>query len=598
MLHYVIGISLITIAIIVIRRLSDGKIQRRLQYAIWILIPLYMILSPFIKINVPVSDELYYLFTTKIESYAENDEPVVLSGIEQNVKTDKSDIQKGSSKSYDSIIPASQETYNKKTIDFVSAFKKITFIVSVALIAALTLYNAGFIFYCIRKRRYVGKDPSSGLKIFSIRYSGTPFLLFRKIYVDEASEKLNKYVICHEVCHYKHRDYIWIVIRYLVWAINWYNPVIWIAFLLSGRDCELACDEEVVRVFGEASSKEYAETLLELLQQRSKMSFGFTVSTGMRGEFKMMKKRLENIVKPVRNNNKVLVLSLATLLIFTSCAVAEPAPKSIANVPSSESLENLSYKFTCDEDDSINESSDINASNINYTLNDVDLGQMEDGLYSVAMTSVRNDNEDGSYSYVLYPWTQYEVDKDFIDSLEVGGVLSLPDTLEIPADLKNCTITELESAAVSSDTMVLSQYMYMTEYTGNRLYVNSSSGLNFRETVKETWVLWQYDLPVISVLEPISIKISPDVVLYDAYHFVEDGGTYDIANDSEQLRDVLQFRNTSLTEGYVSSIDEFFTRGYNFIAGENSSFDTDVGCHTLTVIRIEEGEITEIYFYA
>ena len=598
MLHYVIGISLITIAIIVIRRLSDGKIQKRLQYAIWILIPIYMILSPFIKINVPISDELYYLFTTKIESYAENDEPVVLSGIEQNVKTDKSDIQKGSSKSYDSIIPASQETYNKKTIDFVSAFKKITFIVSVTLIAALTLYNAGFIFYCIRKRRYVGKDPSSGLKIFSIRYSGTPFLLFRKIYVDEASEKLNKYAICHEVCHYKHRDYIWIVIRYLVWAINWYNPVIWIAFLLSGRDCELACDEEVVRVFGEASSKEYAETLLELLQQRSKMSFGFTVSTGMRGEFKMMKKRLENIVKPVRNNNKVLVLSLATLLIFTSCAVAEPAPKSVANVPSSESLENLSYKFTCDEDDSINESSDINASNINYTLNDVDLGQMEDGLYSVAMTSVRNDNEDGSYSYVLYPWTQYEVDKGFIDSLEVGGVLSLPDTLEIPADLKNCTITELESAAVSSDTMVLSQYKYMTEYTGNRLYVNSSSGLNFRETVKETWVLWQYDLPVISVLEPISIKISPDVVLYDAYHFVEDGGTNDIANDSEQLRDVLQFRNTSLTEGYVSSIDEFFTRGYNFIAGENSSFDTDVGCHTLTVIRIEEGEITEVYFYA
>ena len=140
----------------------------------------------------------------------------------------------------------------------------------------------------------------------------------------------------------------------MVWVINWYNPVIWIAFLLSGRDCELACDEEVVRVFGEASSKEYAETLLELLQQRSKMSFGFTVSTGMRGEFKMMKKRLENIVKPIRNNNKVLVLTLATLLVFTSCAVAEPAPKSVVIIPSSESLEDLSYKITGDEDDSIN----------------------------------------------------------------------------------------------------------------------------------------------------------------------------------------------------------------------------------------------------
>ena len=53
MLRYIIGISILTIGIIIVRALSNGKVLRKHQYAFWIVIPLYMVLFPFVKIDLP-----------------------------------------------------------------------------------------------------------------------------------------------------------------------------------------------------------------------------------------------------------------------------------------------------------------------------------------------------------------------------------------------------------------------------------------------------------------------------------------------------------------------------------------------------------------
>lgn len=67
MLRYIIGVSLIAAAIMLIRRLAGGRMLRRHQYALWLLIPLYMIASPFIKINVPVAEEISNLIPANVE---------------------------------------------------------------------------------------------------------------------------------------------------------------------------------------------------------------------------------------------------------------------------------------------------------------------------------------------------------------------------------------------------------------------------------------------------------------------------------------------------------------------------------------------------
>ena len=143
--------------------------------------------------------------------------------------------------------------------------------------------------------------------------------MFNKIYIDDCTEKISEYIICHEACHYKHGDHLWVLIRYLVLFLNWYNPVIWAAFILSGQDCEYACDEEVLKTYGVDSSKDYARTLVGISQQQSNTAI-FTLSTGMRGGYKMMKKRIIGIKRPVNNSRKTLALSMAAILLLTSCS--------------------------------------------------------------------------------------------------------------------------------------------------------------------------------------------------------------------------------------------------------------------------------------
>ena len=83
MLRYIIGITILTIGVIIVRALSNGKILRKYQYAFWIAIPLYMILLPFVKIDVPVAEIWNNLFVSKSEpatyEITDNDFPMVIT---------------------------------------------------------------------------------------------------------------------------------------------------------------------------------------------------------------------------------------------------------------------------------------------------------------------------------------------------------------------------------------------------------------------------------------------------------------------------------------------------------------------------------------
>ena len=333
MLRYIIGISILTIGIIIVRALSNGKILRRYQYAFWIVIPLYMILMPFIKIDVPAAEIWNALVTPKTETaineVADNDSPAVeIEDIHtEQIVSDNLTIEEPETQNSPELIVEHELITNNHMASNIkpdrskkieSVLVRSSYCVSVVLTVALIAYNTGFILLCKRNRKYIGRDPSSGLKIYSIRQKGAPFLLFNKIYIESDSE-INEYVISHEVCHYKHGDYLWVLLRYLVLFLNWYNPIIWLAFILSGRDCEYACDEEVLKAYGVDSSKDYARTLVGIPQQQSNTAV-FSLSTGMRGGYTTMKKRIINIKKPAKLSRKAAALSMAGILLVTSCS--------------------------------------------------------------------------------------------------------------------------------------------------------------------------------------------------------------------------------------------------------------------------------------
>ncbi len=619
MLRYIIGVSLIAITIIIIRALTNGKIQKRQQYALWLVIPVYMVVAPFLKINVPVADELQELFnvnsavTIDAESYNKEIPDDLISqsvtpGNEYNtVANNETNVKQ----------VTDNQTAQKNITDSVSLnwkdiIKPVIAAVSALMMVCLALFNIGFIIHCKRKRKYVGKDPVSNLEIFSIGHKGTPFLLINKIYVDEYSDSLNKYVICHEACHYKHGDSIWVILRYLVLVLNWYNPVIWAAFVLSGRDCELACDEEVLSIYGTEVSKEYAQTLFDLLQRQSRMSIGFTVYAGMKGGYKLMKKRIESIKNPAKKNYKVFAISLATLFALSSCSVMKPVADPGSTTEPVESSEESSEEITLTESETVRKlpfetepfPSDYTFDYSDSPLNDVKLGHILSGggYFMVAMTPISSVEEDGSKAYVVYPWRLLEVGQEFIDSLEVGKEISLEseakltvlETLDLQPDLFSFTVQEIEERYVESDH---ANWKYLTQFTGNRIYLrpDEERGLNFRETTFGTWALYQYDVPVMVVSKPVRLKVSPDVLICDSVHYIRDCDANDVVLTPEERKNALQCG--SATMGYVSSIDEFFWRGCTSSYSENSPFDLEVENHTFTGICLENNVITKVFFY-
>lgn len=75
------------------------------------------------------------------------------------------------------------------------------------------------------------------------------------------------YVIAHEKMHIKRKDGIFKTLFYVVCLIHWFNPFIWIAYILFENDMEKACDEEVIRNMGKERRKEYAYALLHMASE-------------------------------------------------------------------------------------------------------------------------------------------------------------------------------------------------------------------------------------------------------------------------------------------------------------------------------------------
>ena len=72
-----------------------------------------------------------------------------------------------------------------------------------------------------------------------------------------------KVVLCHERVHLQRRDYLWKPLALVICCVHWFNPLVWLAFYLMNMDCEMSCDEKVVKLLGEGSKKIYSYTLLE-----------------------------------------------------------------------------------------------------------------------------------------------------------------------------------------------------------------------------------------------------------------------------------------------------------------------------------------------
>lgn len=104
----------------------------------------------------------------------------------------------------------------------------------------------------------------------------TPFVLgvFRpRIYLPSniPAQEL-PYILAHERHHIRRCDHIWKLLAYCALCIHWFDPLVWVAFVLAGKDMEMSCDEAVIRQLGPQIRGDYSASLLRLATGKKRIA--------------------------------------------------------------------------------------------------------------------------------------------------------------------------------------------------------------------------------------------------------------------------------------------------------------------------------------
>ena len=111
--------------------------------------------------------------------------------------------------------------------------------------------------------------------------------------ISDYNESDMRYMLLHELQHYKHHDAIGIFLMNLAGVVYWFNPLVWYALKEMRNDREVACDTSVLKMLEEDAYEDYGNTLINFAEKVSLTPFPF--AAGLGGHMKQMKRRIINI---------------------------------------------------------------------------------------------------------------------------------------------------------------------------------------------------------------------------------------------------------------------------------------------------------------
>ena len=132
-------------------------------------------------------------------------------------------------------------------------------------------------------------------------------------------------VLCHERVHLQRRDYLFKPAALLICCVHWFNPLVWLAFYLMNMDCEMSCDEKVVKLLGEESKKIYSYTLLEEASGGEwKRYRGGSICALLSFGEDHVKNRIRHVLDYRKPPFWMLVGAVAVLVILVVCLCSNP----------------------------------------------------------------------------------------------------------------------------------------------------------------------------------------------------------------------------------------------------------------------------------
>lgn len=129
-------------------------------------------------------------------------------------------------------------------------------------------------------------------------------------------------VIAHEQMHIQHGDHLWKVLGFIILSVYWWNPLIWVAYVLFCRDIELICDEAVVKKMESADRVAYSEALLSFNMPKRIIS-ACPLAFGEVG----VKARIKSVLNYKKPGLWIIIAAILICTVTAVCLLTDPIKK-------------------------------------------------------------------------------------------------------------------------------------------------------------------------------------------------------------------------------------------------------------------------------
>ena len=187
-------------------------------------------------------------------------------------------------------------------------------------IIALLLYT---VISYVRLKKKIGTAVLYKDNIFQSESVISPFVLGiikPKIYLPfNMSDSDMENVVAHEQAHIKRKDHLWKPLGFLLLTIHWFNPLMWVGYIMLCKDIELACDEKVVKNLDTEQRADYSQALLSCSVNR-RMIAACPLAFGEVG----VKSRIKTVLNYKKPAFWIIIIAIIASIVAAVCFLTNP----------------------------------------------------------------------------------------------------------------------------------------------------------------------------------------------------------------------------------------------------------------------------------
>ena len=325
--------SVLILALLALRQLFRRTVSRRMQYALWLLV-LVRLLVP---VNVGTLAHNVLSAAAPVQAVVEErlDTPVLY--VQDGTERRPAQLLPGKESQGEPLSPPSDAAQSAPADEYsivTPTYRTVTLSEALTYVwyAGMAGVGAWFLFTnlrfarALRKARTPYRVEGCRYPVYLVSALPSPCLfgvLRPAVYLNEKalqSPDALRFVLAHEQTHARHLDPLWSLLRGVCLTVYWFDPLVWLAAVLSREDGELACDEGTLRALGADERAAYGKTLLALVPVCDKPQNPLLGATTMTSGKRSLKERITRIAE--NRQAKAAAVFAVVALAALVCAVS------------------------------------------------------------------------------------------------------------------------------------------------------------------------------------------------------------------------------------------------------------------------------------